>query len=94
MHCLGEGNRSDESERDGTAEELLQLDAETLRGMEADGLVQRHVHKLTAPQHIEYALTELGMSLEAPLAAICAWAVNHPAEPQPATPVVASATRR
>ena len=67
---------------------------ETLRGMEADGLVQRHVHKLTAPQHIEYALTELGMSLEAPLAAICAWAVNHPAEPQPATPVMASAKRR
>jgi DNA-binding HxlR family transcriptional regulator len=54
---------------------------ETLRGMEADGLIQRHVHKLTAPQHIEYALTELGKSLEAPLAAICAWAVNHPAAP-------------
>jgi DNA-binding HxlR family transcriptional regulator len=67
---------------------------ETLRGMEADGLVQRHVRKLTAPQHIEYSLTELGKSLEAPLAAICAWAVNHPAASQPATPVVASATRR
>lgn len=52
---------------------------ETLRGMEADGLVQRHVYKDTAPQHIEYALTELGKSLETPLAAICAWAVAHPA---------------
>jgi DNA-binding HxlR family transcriptional regulator len=67
---------------------------ETLRGMEADGLIQRHVRKLTAPHHIEYALTELGKSLEAPLAAICAWAVHHPAGPQPATPVMASATRR
>ena len=52
---------------------------ETLRGMEADGLVQRHVYKRTAPQHIEYALTELGKSLETPLTAICAWAVAHPA---------------
>ncbi|WP_307874769.1 winged helix-turn-helix transcriptional regulator [Frankia nepalensis] len=33
------------------------------------------------PQHVEYALTELGKTLQAPLAAICAWAVTHqPAE--------------
>ncbi|MFE3193688.1 winged helix-turn-helix transcriptional regulator [Nocardia sp. NPDC059240] len=51
---------------------------ETLRGMESDGLVERHVYKQTAPQHIEYSLTELGKSLEVPLAAICAWAVDHP----------------
>lgn len=50
---------------------------ETLRGMEADGLVIRHVYKETAPQHIEYALTDLGNSLRAPLAAICAWAAEH-----------------
>ena len=57
---------------------------ETLRGMETDGLVRRHVYKQTAPQHVEYALTELGLSLEAPLAAICAWAATHAAKPQPA----------
>lgn len=51
---------------------------ETLRGMESDGLVERHVYKETAPQHIEYSLTELGKSLQAPLAAICAWAADHP----------------
>ncbi|MEU6585593.1 helix-turn-helix domain-containing protein [Nocardia sp. NPDC046763] len=50
---------------------------ETLRGMECDGLVERHVYKETAPQHIEYSLTELGKSLETPLAAICAWATEH-----------------
>ncbi|MGW2661677.1 winged helix-turn-helix transcriptional regulator [Nocardia tengchongensis] len=50
---------------------------ETLRGMESDGLVERHVYKQTAPQHIEYALTELGKSLQTPLAAICAWAADH-----------------
>jgi DNA-binding HxlR family transcriptional regulator len=54
---------------------------ETLRGMTADGLVERRVLKDTAPQHVEYALTELGRTLQAPLAAICEWAINHSQEP-------------
>src|SRR4051812_24475939 len=33
---------------------------ETLRGMEADGLVRRRVVKASAPQHVEYELTDLG----------------------------------
>ncbi|WP_067480025.1 winged helix-turn-helix transcriptional regulator [Nocardia amamiensis] len=51
---------------------------ETLRGMEADGLVQRHVLRESPPQHVEYALTTLGKTLEEPLAAICAWAAANP----------------
>jgi len=51
---------------------------ETLRGMEADGLVGRQVLKETAPQHVEYGLTPLGKTLQEPLAAICAWALDHP----------------
>ncbi|GAA3454492.1 MULTISPECIES: winged helix-turn-helix transcriptional regulator [Dactylosporangium] len=47
---------------------------ETLRGMEADGLVERRVLKEAAPQHVEYALTGLGKTLEGPLQAICDWA--------------------
>jgi DNA-binding HxlR family transcriptional regulator len=50
---------------------------ETLRGMEGDGLVERRVLKDTAPQHVEYALTALGVTLREPLAAICAWAAEH-----------------
>jgi DNA-binding HxlR family transcriptional regulator len=50
---------------------------ETLRGMEADGLVVRRVLKGTAPQHVEYALTALGKTLQDPLAAICSWAAEH-----------------
>lgn len=50
---------------------------ETLRGMERDGLVERRVLKDTAPQHVEYALTALGRTLQDPLSAICAWAVEH-----------------
>ncbi|MEV0296550.1 helix-turn-helix domain-containing protein [Nocardia sp. NPDC050710] len=50
---------------------------ETLRGMAADGLVERHVYKESAPRHVEYALTDLGKSLQVPLTAICGWAVAH-----------------
>ena len=53
---------------------------ETLRGMEADGLVERRVLKESAPQHVEYALTALGRTLEEPLAAICRWAAAHSAD--------------
>ena len=56
---------------------------ETLRAMEQDGLVERRVLKSTAPQHVEYALTPLGRTLETPLAAICAWAAEHPAPSDP-----------
>ncbi|MFI5960394.1 winged helix-turn-helix transcriptional regulator [Cryptosporangium sp. NPDC051539] len=49
----------------------------TLREMEHDGLVERRVLKETAPQHVEYALTPLGKTLQEPLAAICAWATDH-----------------
>lgn len=48
---------------------------ETLRGMEADGLVERRVLKESPPAHVEYALTGLGKTLQEPLAAICAWAL-------------------
>jgi DNA-binding HxlR family transcriptional regulator len=50
---------------------------ETLRGMQADGLVERRVLKQSAPQHVEYALTELGQTLQEPLAAICGWALSQ-----------------
>jgi DNA-binding HxlR family transcriptional regulator len=58
---------------------------QTLRSMQDDGLVTRSVRKETAPQVVEYALTPLGGSLEAPLAAICAWAIEHATTAPPAT---------
>ncbi|HEY6790042.1 MAG TPA: GNAT family N-acetyltransferase [Trebonia sp.] len=54
---------------------------QTLRGMEDDGLVERRVLKATAPQVVEYDLTALGKTLEAPLAAICEWATRNGASP-------------
>ena len=59
---------------DGISYKML---TETLRSMEADGLVERRVLKDTAPQHVEYALTALGATLREPLAAICSWAAEH-----------------
>jgi DNA-binding HxlR family transcriptional regulator len=56
---------------------------ETLRGMEADGLVERRVLKQEAPQHVEYSLSALGKTLEAPLQAVCDWASTNVA-PSPA----------
>ena len=52
---------------------------QTLRDMESDGLVERRVVRPEPPQHVEYALTPLGRTLQEPLAAICARATVHPA---------------
>ncbi len=49
---------------------------QTLRGLERDGLVTRHVLP-TTPVAVEYALTPLGETLIAPMAAIHAWAEAH-----------------
>jgi DNA-binding HxlR family transcriptional regulator len=49
---------------------------QTLRTMEADGLVARHVFE-TVPPHVEYELTALGRSLQEPLGELCRWSMEH-----------------
>ena len=49
---------------------------QTLRRMEAEGLVERDVLD-RVPPHVEYSLTPLGRTLERPLVAICEWAMEH-----------------
>ncbi|MFE6039952.1 winged helix-turn-helix transcriptional regulator [Streptomyces sp. NPDC056452] len=49
---------------------------ETLRAMEADGLLAR-TDLGGHPPHVEYALTELGRSLLIPLRAVRQWAEMH-----------------
>lgn len=51
----------------------------TLQGMAADGLLTRRV-EATNPPRVHYRLTGLGLSLDAPLAAVRAWAEEHMAE--------------
>jgi DNA-binding HxlR family transcriptional regulator len=60
----------------GVSQKMLSV---TLRSLVRDGLVDRRVEP-TVPPRVHYRLTELGLSLEAPLAALRAWAQEHMAE--------------
>lgn len=52
---------------------------QTLRTMERDGLIERHVHA-EVPPRVEYALSSTGASLAAPMRALGAWGIAHGAE--------------
>jgi DNA-binding HxlR family transcriptional regulator len=58
---------------EGISQKML---TQTLRSMEADGLVKRTVIDVIPP-HVEYGLTPLGQTLSNPLVAICQWAMDH-----------------
>ncbi len=49
---------------------------QTLRKLERDGLVDRHVYPVVPPK-VEYSLTPLGKTLTELLKAICKWAEVH-----------------
>jgi DNA-binding HxlR family transcriptional regulator len=59
----------------GISQRMLTL---TLRGLERDGLVNRTVTP-TVPPRVDYALTELGRDLLAPVRALGEWAIRHQA---------------
>ncbi|WP_246696805.1 winged helix-turn-helix transcriptional regulator [Methylobacterium planeticum] len=48
----------------------------TLRGLERDGLVTRTMYP-TIPPRVDYALTDLGRSLQIPVLALGTWAFAH-----------------
>lgn len=52
---------------------------QTLRALERDGLVTRTVHAQVPPR-VDYELTDLGRSLEEPLAMLTDWAEVHVAQ--------------
>ncbi len=60
----------------GVSQKML---SQTLRSLQADGLVSRRVEP-TVPPRVHYGLTELGYSLEEPLAGLRDWAETHIAE--------------
>jgi DNA-binding HxlR family transcriptional regulator len=49
---------------------------QTLRELERDGIVSRHVHA-TVPPRVDYALTDLGRSLSGAIATLRTWAYDH-----------------
>src|SRR6476619_4031411 len=57
----------------GVSQKML---TQTLRGLERDGLVTRTVTP-AVPVRVDYALTEVGGTLIAPLAALDSWAREH-----------------
>ena len=65
---------------DGISAKVL---TETLRELERDGLVTRHVYA-EVPPRVEYELTALGHTLHTPLQALGLWAEKHIAEVQAA----------
>ena len=58
---------------DGISQRMLTL---TLRGLERDGLVSRQVFP-TVPPRVDYALTDLGRTLQVPVLALACWAAQH-----------------
>ena len=60
-------------EIDGISQRMLTL---SLRGLERDGLINRHVTP-SIPPRVDYELTELGLSLREPVRALGAWASEH-----------------
>lgn len=48
----------------------------TLRGLEADGLIWRHVHA-TVPPHVDYGLTGKGRALAPVFHAMAEWGMRH-----------------
>jgi DNA-binding HxlR family transcriptional regulator len=74
--ALGEGSRRYHeilAELDPISEKVL---TQTLRTMERDGLITRHVHP-EVPPRVEYALTPLGATLAGPMKALGNWAIAH-----------------
>ena len=73
---LGEGPRRYHeilAELDPISEKVL---TQTLRTMERDGLIARHVHA-EVPPRVEYELTRLGASMAGPMRALGNWAVTN-----------------
>jgi DNA-binding HxlR family transcriptional regulator len=75
IYRLSDGRmRFNELKRElGISQRMLSL---TLRDLERDGLVSRHYHP-TIPPKVEYELTDLGVSLRAPVRVLAAWALEN-----------------
>ena len=69
---------------DGVSQKML---TQTLRGLERDGLVTRTIYP-EIPPRVEYELTDLGRSLQAPLRGLEEWATEHTDEVLAARAVV------
>lgn len=85
IHSLARGTkRTGELQREltGVSQKML---TQTLRMLERRGLVAREVFPVVPPR-VEYRLTPLGRSLNAPLAVLCSWVEKHGSALEAAVP--------
>lgn len=76
LHALKRGTRrTGELRRElvGVSQKML---TQTLRNLEEHDLITRTVYPVVPPR-VEYALTDLGHSINEPLTGICAWVEEH-----------------
>jgi DNA-binding HxlR family transcriptional regulator len=76
LYALGRGTLRFSALRDeveGVSQKML---TQTLRALERDGLVERHVYPVVPPK-VEYTLTPLGAGLAKEIAGIRTWAYAH-----------------
>jgi DNA-binding HxlR family transcriptional regulator len=76
---LGEGSRRFNELRRGIAGVSQRMLTLTLKNLERDGLVSRTVTP-SVPPRVDYALTDLGRSMLAPVRALGEWAAAHIAQ--------------
>jgi DNA-binding HxlR family transcriptional regulator len=79
LHLLREGPLRTNAVQGAITEISPKVLTQTLRGMERDGLIDRHIHSVV-PARVEYELTDMGRSLIKPLQDLCHWAEAHVAE--------------
>jgi DNA-binding HxlR family transcriptional regulator len=76
IHALARGTkRTGEllKELGGVSQKML---TQTLRRLEDHALVERRVYAVVPPR-VEYSLTQMGRSINEPLARLCAWTEQH-----------------
>jgi DNA-binding HxlR family transcriptional regulator len=76
IHALARGTKRTGELRHLLAGVSQKMLTQTLRSLEAHGLVSREVFAVVPPR-VEYSLTALGESLNEPLAVLCRWTERH-----------------
>lgn len=79
IHALARGTMRTgalKQELTGVSQKML---TQTLRTLEAHGLIERKVYAVVPPR-VEYSLTTMGESINEPLAVLCTWVERHGAE--------------
>lgn len=76
IHALSRGTRRTGELRAELGSVSQKMLTQTLRALEAHGLVERTVFA-EVPPRVEYRLTPMGESINEPLARLCEWTVAH-----------------